>query len=122
MKKGVIIIPDILCNSGGVIVSYFEWLKNLQHVRFGRLTKRFTEAHAASISAAFESITGKPLDLSVEAGELQMVRSGLLDTMSNAYAQVHRISEEKKCTLRVAAFVSAVGKINSVYRLLGIFP
>jgi len=121
-EKGVLIIPDILCNSGGVIVSYFEWLKNLQHVRFGRLTKRFTEAQATSISNAFEGLTGKPLDLSVEAGELQMVRSGLLDTMSNAYAQVHKISEEKKCTLRVGAFVSAVQKINSVYRLLGIFP
>jgi len=60
--------------------------------------------------------------LSVEAGELQMVRSGLLDTMSNAYAQVHKISEDKNCTLRVGAFISAIQKINSVYRLLGIFP
>ncbi len=73
------------------ILIYYTFLSSTTHPQ----TKRFTEAHSASISAAFESITGKPLDLSVEAGELQMVRSGLLDSLSNAYAQVHKTAEEK---------------------------
>jgi glutamate dehydrogenase (NAD(P)+) len=122
-EKGVLIIPDILCNAGGVIVSYFEWLKNLQHSRFGRLSKHMTEHNIRSISKTLEELTGKPIvGIQTGAGELEMVRSGLLDTISNAYAQVREISKNKNCSLRIAAFISAITKIEKVYKLLGIFP
>jgi len=122
-EKGVLVIPDILCNAGGVAVSYFEWLKNLQHVRFGRMTKRFTEAQLIYISEAFSNGTGKPLNIKADVGdELNLVRSGLLDTMSTAYAQVRQISIEKNCSMRIAAFICSIQKISQAYEQLGIFP
>eukprot|EP01114_Cavostelium_apophysatum_P013625 TRINITY_DN333_c0_g1_i1.p1 TRINITY_DN333_c0_g1~~TRINITY_DN333_c0_g1_i1.p1 ORF type:complete len:511 (-),score=153.87 TRINITY_DN333_c0_g1_i1:52-1584(-) len=121
--KGVLVIPDILCNAGGVAVSYFEWLKNLQHVRFGRMTKRFTEAQLHYISSAFEGVTGKALPIKADVGdELNLVRSGLLDTMSTSYAQVRQTAIDKNCSMRVAAFICAIQKISKAYEQLGIFP
>jgi glutamate dehydrogenase (NAD(P)+) len=121
--KGIVVIPDILCNAGGVAVSYFEWLKNLQHSRFGRMTKRFTEAQVTYIGEAFERSTGKPLNIKSDTqDELTLVRSGLLDTMSTAYAHVRQISQDKKCSLRIAAFICAIQKISKAYEQLGIFP
>jgi len=119
--KGVVIIPDILCNAGGVVVSYFEWLKNIQHVRFGRLTKRFTEAQIQEITESLEQVTKKKI-IPRGADELDLVRSGLLDTVATAYGQVRDISREKKCSLRIAAFVSAIQKIGTAYKQLGITP
>jgi glutamate dehydrogenase (NAD(P)+) len=117
--KGVIIIPDILCNAGGVAVSYFEWLKNLQHVRFGRMTKRASEQQMNELAVALGvNVSGKVAG----AGELELVRSGLLDTMITAYNEVRDISREKKTTLRVGAFISAIRKISKAYEQLGIFP
>jgi len=122
-EKGVLIIPDILCNAGGVAVSYFEWLKNLQHVRFGRMTKRFSEAQLIYISDAFEASTGKTLNIKADVGdELNLVRSGLLDTMSTSYAQVRQTAIEKKSSMRIAAFINAIQKISKAYEQLGIFP
>jgi len=122
-SKGILVIPDILCNAGGVAVSYFEWLKNLQHVRFGRMTKRFTEAQLIYISDAFEAGTGKSLNIKADVGdELNLVRSGLLDTMSTAYAQVRQISQEKHTSMRIAAFICAIQKMSKAYEQLGIFP
>jgi glutamate dehydrogenase (NAD(P)+) len=121
--QGILIIPDILCNAGGVIVSYFEWLKNIQHARFGRLTKQMTETNVLQFSKVLENITGKPIPgLLTGAGELEMVRSGLLDSISNAYSQIREISIQKNCSLRIAAYVSSITKIAKVYKLLGIFP
>jgi glutamate dehydrogenase (NAD(P)+) len=120
-SKGVLIIPDILCNAGGVVVSYFEWLKNIQHVRFGRLTKRFTEAQIKEITDTLESVTHKKITPRGPE-ELDLVRSGLLDTMATAYEQVRAISHEKNCSLRIGAFVSAIQKIATAYKQLGITP
>jgi len=122
-SKGAIIIPDILCNAGGVAVSYFEWLKNLQHVRFGRMTKRFSEAQLIYISDAFEATTGKSLNIKADVGdELNLVRSGLLDTMSTSYAQVREVAHERNCSMRIAAFICAIQKMSKAYEQLGIFP
>jgi len=122
-SKGIVVIPDILCNAGGVCVSYFEWLKNLQHVRFGRMTKRFSEAQLQYITKALEKATGKHLDLVTKGGdELDLVRSGLLDTMATSYLEVRTIAQQKNCSLRVAAFISAIRKIAKAYEQLGIFP
>jgi glutamate dehydrogenase/leucine dehydrogenase len=82
-----------------------------------------TEHNIRSISKTLEELTGKPIvGIQTGAGELEMVRSGLLDTISNAYAQVREISKNKNCSLRIAAFISAITKIEKVYKLLGIFP
>ena len=87
LERGVFIIPDTYLNAGGVTVSYFEWLKNLSHVRFGRMERRFIEAQGAKIIKLIESGTDKPLDESAKNAVLQgpdeitLVRSGLEDTM-----------------------------------------
>ncbi len=59
IRKGTLVVPDIYLNAGGVTVSYFEWLKNLSHVRYGRLEKRFTENMNAHIVGQMEEMTGK---------------------------------------------------------------
>lgn len=129
-EKGVLIVPDIYLNAGGVTVSYFEWLKNLSHVRFGRLGKRFDENMNNQILTAIETITGKPFteihrkQIGRGADELDFVYSGLEETMIEAYRDIRR---EYKSTveipdLRTAAFVVAIRKIANSYESLGIFP
>lgn len=117
--KGVVIIPDILCNAGGVVVSYFEWLKNLQHVRFGRMTKRISEQQMTQLGNFIGVDVGGKIP---GAGELELVRSGLMDTMITAYNEVRSVSHEKKTNLRIGAFISAIRKISKAYEQLGIFP
>jgi len=127
-SRGIIVLPDILANAGGVTVSYFEWLKNLQHVRFGRMTRRFDTEVGENIAQIIQQTTGKPLSddihkkLAHGADERDLVYSGLADTMNVAYANLRNISIEKKCSLRVAAFIDAIRKINVCYNELGIFP
>jgi glutamate dehydrogenase (NAD(P)+) len=129
-KKGIAIIPDMYLNAGGVTVSYFEWLKNLSHMRFGRLEKRFTENSLTNLVSMVERLTGhnvggKEKDILTHgADEIDLVRSGLEDTMVNAYDQIREIYKRRKSIedLRTAAFVSALNKISSDYIRLGIFP
>lgn len=128
--KGVMIIPDMYLNAGGVTVSYFEWLKNLSHVRFGRMDKRFSENQNASILSAVENMTGKKAS-DVERRQIQhgpeeadLVYSGLEDTMIGSY---HEIRDEwmkldRKVDMRTAAFVVAINKVGVAYEELGIFP
>ena len=130
LKKGVMIIPDAFLNAGGVTVSYFEWLKNLSHVRFGRMSKRYEEASHQKLLTAFEKITGKKLPAEMKdslthgADEIDLVNSGLEETMYNAYDEVRSIMKTHKGMkdLRTAAFVSAIDKIAVSYMQLGIFP
>ena len=127
---GIMIIPDLYLNAGGVTVSYFEWLKNLSHVRFGRLQKRFEQGSNMRIVDTIEELTGKKLsDMEVDRiikgpDEIDLVRSGLEETMINSY---HSIRDEwkanSKCNnLRMAAFVVAINKIAGDYLAMGIFP
>jgi glutamate dehydrogenase (NAD(P)+) len=129
-KKGIIVIPDIYLNAGGVTVSYFEWLKNLSHVRFGRLGKRYDEAMGRNMISVVENMTGKSASSAqktmIERGadELDLVYSGLEETMISAY---HNIRSEFVNTpgmpdLRTAAFVVAIKKIAKSYDTLGVFP
>ncbi|MDQ3192789.1 MAG: Glu/Leu/Phe/Val dehydrogenase [Bacteroidota bacterium] len=128
--KGILIVPDIFLNAGGVTVSYFEWLKNLSHVRFGRLGKRFDENMNNQMLSAIETITGKPFtdlhrkQIGRGADELDFVYSGLEETMTEAYRDIR--AEYKNGNgipdLRTAAFVVAIRKIASSYESLGIFP
>ncbi len=129
-KKGVMIIPDLYLNAGGVTVSYFEWLKNLSHVRFGRMEKRFQEIQTMRLVGALEKVTGKKLDkvqkeLVVHgADERDLVSSGLEETMIAAFNEIRNIrnTNAKIGDLRTAAFVSGINKIAASYGALGFWP
>jgi len=128
--KGVMVIPDMYLNAGGVTVSYFEWLKNLSHVRFGRMEKRFEETSATRMLRSIESLTGKQLSEAERkivvrgADEEDLVNSGLEETMSVAFQQIRAVHRRfpKVPDLRTAAFISAIDKIAVSYMELGIFP
>ena len=131
-ERGIMIIPDTFLNAGGVTVSYFEWLRNLSHVRFGRLGKRFEDRTQHAMRRAVEEATDykfseDELELIHGADEEDLVNSGLQDTMINAYQEIretrmqHR-SNENAVDLRTAAFINAIHKIAKAYMQLGIFP
>ena len=127
-QNGVVIIPDMYANAGGVTVSYFEWVKNLTHIRFGRMQRREVENQNLSIIKAVEKMTGKEfpdnLKASVMQGptELSLVRSGLDDTMRTGYkAMSDRFHSDKRIkSLRMASMVIAIERIAESYVSLGI--
>jgi len=129
-KKRIMVLPDIYLNAGGVTVSYFEWLKNLSHVRFGRLGKRFDENLNKQIIAAVEDLTGRTLDETQKrligrgADEVDFVYSGLEETMIDSYRQLRDARKENPAIpdYRTAAFVVAIRKIARSYESLGVFP
>ena len=128
--KGTLVIPDMYLNAGGVTVSYFEWLKNLSHVRYGRMEKRFTENMNHHILGQIEELTGKSVVdrerqfIMHGPDEVDLVYSGLEETMITA---TREIMEEWKRNpqipdMRTAAFVVAINKVGTSYAELGIFP
>ncbi|HXO19127.1 MAG TPA: Glu/Leu/Phe/Val dehydrogenase [Thermoanaerobaculia bacterium] len=128
-ERGVLILPDHYVNAGGVLVSYFEWLKNLSHVRFGRMEKRFEEGAYRRILHSVEEMTGKHFTAEEAAaatrgaGEEDLVNSGLEDTMVTAYHHLREIRcKHQGIDLRTAAFLDAIDKIALCYGDLGIFP
>ncbi|NQD71078.1 Glu/Leu/Phe/Val dehydrogenase [Sphingobacterium shayense] len=128
--KGVLVIPDIYLNAGGVTVSYFEWLKNLSHVRYGRLEKRFSENMYQELIDIIESTTEKQVSnlerkmILRGPDEIDLVHSGLEDTMIGSYREIRDIyvGQQGVEDLRTAAFVCAINKIGVAYQELGIFP
>lgn len=129
-QKGAIVVPDMYLNAGGVTVSYFEWLKNLSHVRFGRMDKRFSENQNSSLLNSVESLTGKKVS-SLERNlimhgpdEVDLVYSGLEDTMINSYHEIREafLNLGGKVDMRTAAFTVAINKVGVSYEELGIFP
>jgi len=130
LKKGIVIIPDMYLNAGGVTVSYFEWLKNLSHMRFGRMEKRFNQNKNMDIISTVEKMTGKTLtarekaQIARGADEVDLVRSGLEETMVNSFYQIHDTFKKKKKIedYRTAAFVTALNKVANDYMTLGVFP
>jgi glutamate dehydrogenase (NAD(P)+) len=128
LSRGVLIVPDLYTNAGGVTVSYFEWVKNLSHMRFGRMEKRFQEHTNQQIVEAVEQLTGKKMSgnerrKAIEAaGEEQLVNSGLEETMIAAYAELRQIQKEHKVDLRTAAFMNSISKVAMAYTQRGIFP
>jgi glutamate dehydrogenase (NAD(P)+) len=129
-QKGLMVIPDLYANAGGVTVSYFEWLKNLSHVRFGRMEKRLEERGEAGLVRAIETLTGKSLSddekrvLVHGADEQDIVNSGLEETMIVAYHSIRDalMRDRKLGDLRAAAFRTAIDKIARSYMELGVFP
>lgn len=127
-ENGKVVLPDVFINAGGVTVSYFEWVKNVSHIRFGRLDRRFDEARGRQIMKIVEEMTGRNvpphLAAPLEAGahEIDLVRSGLEDTMRIAYNQIREIrrSRDDVPDYRTAAFVLALEKIAAAYLAFGI--
>ena len=128
--NGVLVIPDMYLNAGGVTVSYFEWLKNLSHVRYGRLEKRFTENANINILNQIEELTGKKVTESEKEiiahgpDEIDLVHSGLEETMINATREIMDIWKANPSIpdMRTAAYVCAINKVGTSYAELGIFP
>lgn len=129
-KKGVIVVPDMFLNAGGVTVSYFEWLKNLSHVRYGRLGKRFDENMNMHILSTIEELTGKKVSdkerkfIAHGADEVDLVYSGLEETMHTALHEVRDVmlANPQIHDMRTAAYVCAINKVGAAYEQLGIFP
>jgi glutamate dehydrogenase (NAD(P)+) len=130
LKKGIVTLPDFFINAGGVTVSYFEWLKNLSHHRFGRLENRFQHNAFEGILNKVQEMTGKTIgdrerDFLTRGGtEVELVNSGLEDTMITAYQQVRDTMKQHPeiGDVRTAAFVCSLKKIASDYISMGIFP
>ena len=130
VKAGKMVLPDLYLNAGGVTVSYFEWLKNLSHVRFGRMERRFDEAAFRRILGAVQKLTGESLSeerweaATRGAGEADLVASGLEETMIDTYCRVREAHKRSDgaLDLRAAAMVEAIEKVGTAYQERGIFP
>jgi len=128
-QRGIVVLPDAYVNAGGVTVSYFEWIRNLAHIRFGRMERRYDERRGQHMAEALESMTDSKLpeivrdELVRGADELDLVRSGLDDTMRLAYQQIseelHR--NEKISDFRTAAYAVAIRKIARSYLDIGVY-
>ena len=129
-QKGILCVPDMYLNAGGVTVSYFEWLKNLSHVRYGRMEKRFTENLNGHILSQIEDLTGKKVIESERAfilhgpEEVDLVHSGLEESMVTATREIMDIWNANPAIpdMRTAAYVNAINKVATSYGELGIFP
>ena len=130
IKKGILCVPDMYLNAGGVTVSYFEWLKNLSHVRYGRMEKRFTENLNTHILSQIEELSGKQVNdkerqlIMHGPEEVDLVHSGLEETMIAATREIMEIwfNNPEIPDMRTAAYVSAINKVATSYAELGIFP
>lgn len=130
IQKGTLVVPDMYLNAGGVTVSYFEWLKNLSHVRYGRMEKRFTENLNANILGTIEELTTKKVserqrEIIIHGPEeADLVYSGLEETMITATHEIMNCwkSNPQIPDMRTAAYVVAINKVATSYAELGIFP
>lgn len=126
-ERGITVLPDAYVNAGGVTVSYFEWIKNLSHIRFGRMERRLDEFRGERIVQALELMTGKSVpdalkhDITQGADELTLVRSGLDDTMRLAYQEVRDVAYDKGIdNFRTASYVVALQKISKTRIEMGV--
>jgi len=132
-KKGTLIIPDMYANAGGVTVSYFEWVKNLSHIRFGRMQRRAEETRHELLVNELERLSAdKDLGWTLSpdfkkhylhgAGELELVRSGLDDTMRTAYQAMREVwhGRDDVEDLRMAAYIVSIGRVAATYKSKGL--
>lgn len=132
-KKGVVIVPDMYANAGGVTVSYFEWVKNLSHIRFGRMQRRAEEARSRLIVEELERLSndqqlgwqlapGFKEQFMLGSDELALVRSGLDDTMRTAYQAMREVWHGRSDVedLRVAAYLVSIGRVAATYKSKGL--
>ena len=127
-RKKIFVIPDILANGGGVAVSYFEWVKNIRHIRFGRLEKRRNQFQLNTLIEAIEQMTGKSMPQKYKDNflkgieEIDLVRSGLDDMMIDGFQEVKKayIKNNKITDFRTAAYLVAIEKIALAYDSIGL--
>jgi len=127
-RKGTVIIPDMYANAGGVTVSYFEWVKNLSHIRFGRMQRRAEEAKQQMLIDELEAMTGSNFSDAFKSrylqgsDELTLVRSGLDDTMRTAYQAMREVWHGRNDVhdLRTAAYIFSISRVAESYKVLGI--
>jgi len=127
-RRGIVILPDVFVNSGGVIVSYFEWVRNLSHIRFGRMQRRFEAFRGNAYSDAIETLTGERIPEALRdkirrgADEIDLVRSGLDDSMRLAFQGIKAMmTEHPSIDYRTAAYMIAIQKISRSYLDIGIY-
>jgi glutamate dehydrogenase (NAD(P)+) len=127
-RNGTVILPDLFVNAGGVIVSYFEWVKNITHIPFGLMERRRRERRNLQISDALEAMTGRPFPEEVRSefleggNEIDLVRSGLDDVMRGAYDKMSKVLRTRPDIkdFRTAAYFIALNKIADAYQAIGI--
>ena len=132
-ERGVVIVPDLYANAGGVTVSYFEWVKNLQQISFGRLERRLEEHRHHMLVEELERLSAdRDLGWTLSegfkqkylrgAGEMELVRSGLDDTMRAAFQQMVTVqaNDDRIPDLRTAAYMVAIRRIAASYDALGL--
>jgi glutamate dehydrogenase (NAD(P)+) len=127
-QRGVVVLPDLLANAGGVVVSYFEWVKNLTHMPFGLMEHRYDERNNLRTASLIESITGRELSADERKAfvrgrrEIDLVRSGLEEMMQSAFEAVSCMARQSsgRMTLRDAAYALAIERIANAYRAIGL--
>lgn len=126
-QRGIPVIPDLFANAGGVVVSYFEWVKNLGHMPFGLLERRYHEKGHRMLTSKIETAVGATIDWrggeSYLSGptEIAMVRSGLEDAMRNTLARIVEAQvDHPGTTLREAAYILAISRIAEAYKAIGV--
>jgi glutamate dehydrogenase (NAD(P)+) len=128
-ERGILVLPDLYLNAGGVTVSYFEWLRNLSHVSFDRMNTRLTELTKTHLIDAVEQLTGRSLAADqramITAGprEIDFVHTALAETMAVAYHSIHDAWKTRDLPdLRTAAYYVAIDRVCRSYEAHGIFP
>jgi glutamate dehydrogenase (NAD(P)+) len=126
-QKGTVMLPDMYANAGGVIVSYFEWIRNISHMRFGRMERRFDELKGMNLVSVIEQMAGAPVpdhfrgELVRGASELDLVNSGLDDSMRMGFQRILNESRSRDIDYRTAAYVVSVQRIAKSYLDMGIY-
>ena len=127
-RRGITVLPDVYANVGGVTVSYFEWTRNISHMRFGRLQRQYEEMRGEHMVATMERLSGEQVDEQTRkklvrgASELDLVRSGLDDTMRTAFADIREVFKKYPDIkdYRTASYIVALGKIVQNYEDIGL--
>ena len=127
-KRGIDILPDIFANAGGVIVSYFEWVKNISHIRFGKLQRRFDEQKMRDVMGIIEKSTNNSTSnklykkITSGATEKDLAYSGLEDSMREAFQEIlGEKNKNKKLNFRTAAYAIALKKLRKFHDTVGMF-
>jgi glutamate dehydrogenase (NAD(P)+) len=128
-EAGTAVLPDIYANAGGVVVSYFEWIKNLSHVSFERMTRRYQQIANNRLLDVITRLTGKTLPpedvapLLQAPNEIDFVRTALENTMSISYEKIRESCKRRMLPdLRSSAYLLAIESVGNAYALDGIFP